>query len=249
MHNEAVRNKPSMIYFVPDQYRTQEMCNDAVRTEPHSLEYVPDHLKTQKMCNKSVSLDPYLFFKVPDKFLMVEMCERAVIYAHWCIKDVFDRLKMAEMCNEAVRREPCMLGHVPDHFKNQGMCEKSVKKDPWSLKYVPDWSVTLEQLKIWHDDNKYCDDDRLIEWHKRYQKRKAIVLTSWVQVRSSIVGNSAPAVDAQNVFKSTFKELINEDSSIGSDTERYQGVLEHASSKVDFSIGIGERLRDTITKF
>ena len=48
-----------------------------------------------------------------------------------------------------------------------------------------------------------------------------------------------PEVDAQKVFKSTFKELINEDYSIGIDIERYQGVLEHALSKIDFSIGIG----------
>ena len=66
-----------------------------------------------------------------------------------------------------------------------------------------------------------------------------LVLTSQVQARSSIVGNSAPAVDAQQVFKSTFKALINEDYSIGIDIERYQGVLEHALSKVDFSMGIG----------
>ena len=66
-----------------------------------------------------------------------------------------------------------------------------------------------------------------------------LVLTSQVQARSSIVGNSAPAVDAQQVFKSTFKALINEDYSIGIDIERYQGVLEHALSKVDFSVGIG----------
>ena len=66
-----------------------------------------------------------------------------------------------------------------------------------------------------------------------------LVLTSQVQARSSIVGNSAPAVDAQKVFKSTFKEPINADYSIGINIERYQGVLEHALSKVDFSVGIG----------
>ena len=84
---------------------------------------------------------------------------------------------------------------------------------------------------------------------KRFYNRKGIekisrtlwayvllVLTSQVQARSSIVGNSAPAVDAQKVFKGTFKALINEDYSIGIDIERYQGVLEHALSKVDFSI-------------
>ena len=66
-----------------------------------------------------------------------------------------------------------------------------------------------------------------------------LVLTSQVQARSSTVGNSAPAVDAQQVFKSTFKTLINEDYSMAIDIERYQGVLEHALSKVDFSVGIG----------
>ena len=64
-----------------------------------------------------------------------------------------------------------------------------------------------------------------------------LVLTSQVQARSSIVGISADEVDAQQVFKSTFKALINEDCSIGTDIERYQGVLEHALSKVDFSVG------------
>ena len=64
-----------------------------------------------------------------------------------------------------------------------------------------------------------------------------LVLTSQVLARSSIAGNSAPAVDAQQLFKDAFKSLINEDLSI--DIKKYQGVLEHALSKVDFSVGIG----------
>ena len=66
-----------------------------------------------------------------------------------------------------------------------------------------------------------------------------LVLTSQVQARSIIVGNSAPAVDAQKVFRGTFKALINEDYSIGTDIERYQRVSEHALSKIDFSVGMG----------
>ena len=36
-----------------------------------------------------------------------------------------------------------------------------------------------------------------------------------------------------------FKALINDDYFIGIDIKRYQGVSEHALSKVDFSVGIG----------
>ena len=64
-----------------------------------------------------------------------------------------------------------------------------------------------------------------------------LVLISQIQARSNIVGNSAPTVDAQQVFKDKFKSLINEDLSI--DIKKYQGVLEHSLSKVDFSVGIG----------
>ena len=64
-----------------------------------------------------------------------------------------------------------------------------------------------------------------------------LVLSSQVQARSTIVGNSTPAVDTQQLFKNTFKSLINEDLSI--DIKKYQEVLEHELSKVDFSVDIG----------
>ena len=63
-----------------------------------------------------------------------------------------------------------------------------------------------------------------------------LVLSSQAQARSTVVGNSVPAVDAQ-LFKDTLKSLTNENLSI--DIDKYQGVLEHALSKVDFSVGVG----------
>ena len=59
-----------------------------------------------------------------------------------------------------------------------------------------------------------------------------LVLSSQVKTRSTIAGNSALAVDAQKFFKDTLNDLIRGDLSI--DTEKYQGVLEHALSKVGF---------------
>ena len=49
-----------------------------------------------------------------------------------------------------------------------------------------------------------------------------LILISQTQARSSIVGNSAPAVEAQQAFKSAFKALINEDDySIAIDITQY----------------------------
>ena len=61
-----------------------------------------------------------------------------------------------------------------------------------------------------------------------------IVFSSQVQARSSVVGDSAPAVDTQQVFKDMFKARINEDYFISTDIDRYQGILEHALSEVRF---------------
>ena len=60
-----------------------------------------------------------------------------------------------------------------------------------------------------------------------------------VQARSSIVVNLASVLNAQQVFQSTFNALINDDSFIKVNIEKYQSVLEHALSKVDYSIGTG----------
>ena len=46
-------------------------------------------------------------------------------------------------------------------------------------------------------------------------------------------------MDAQQVFKSTFNVLINDNYSISVDVDRYQDVLEHALQKLGFSIRTG----------
>ena len=64
-----------------------------------------------------------------------------------------------------------------------------------------------------------------------------LVLTSQVQARSIIVGNSVSAVEVQQVFKRTFNTLIQQDYSVSADIDKYQSPLEHTLSKLDFSVG------------
>ena len=45
--------------------------------------------------------------------------------------------------------------------------------------------------------------------------------------------------EAQYIYMNSFEELLKSDYSIADDIARYQGVLEHAMSKVDFSVGGG----------
>ena len=47
MFDKAFEETPRQLSYVPDQYKTQEMCIKAVEKTPWgSLKYVPDRLKT-----------------------------------------------------------------------------------------------------------------------------------------------------------------------------------------------------------
>ena len=84
-----------------------------------------------------------------------------------------DNFKTQKMRKKATEEDPWQLHTTPDRFKNQEMCDKVVEAGPYQLKDVHDWFVTDEEIKIWRDDNNYCNDHELIKWYKRYQKRKA----------------------------------------------------------------------------
>ena len=48
-----------MLLFVPDHFKTQEMCNKAMEKDPWLLGDVPDCFKTQEMCIRALEVDPW----------------------------------------------------------------------------------------------------------------------------------------------------------------------------------------------
>ena len=65
-----------------------------------------------------------------------------------------------------------------------------------------------------------------------------LIYTSQVQAIYSVIGNSASAMDAHEVFKIAFENLISaEYSNAADDDNRYQNVLQHNQSKAEFSVG------------
>ena len=77
------------------------------------------------------------------------------------------------MCDVAVMEDRYALEFVPDYRKSEKMCDKVVWEHPSSLQYVPDLFVTQEQVKSWHDNDNFYDDNKIIEWYyKGHQKRK-----------------------------------------------------------------------------
>ena len=106
------------------------------------------------------------------------MCNEAMHIDPYSLAFVLDCFKTQKMCDKSIEIEPFTLWHVPDNLKTKKMCIRAVEAGLGLLEYVPDWFVTQQQIKIWRDDDEYCDaeycdDDELIKWYDGYQKRKA----------------------------------------------------------------------------
>ena len=66
-----------------------------------------------------------------------------------------------------------------------------------------------------------------------------LILYAQANARSSIIGKNSQAVDAQQIFLNSFEELIDNQVNIVDDIKRFENVLQHARSKVDFVSGRG----------
>ena len=40
--------------FIPNKFKTREMCDDAVYENPRCLKFVPDNLKTQEILHRNI---------------------------------------------------------------------------------------------------------------------------------------------------------------------------------------------------
>lgn len=64
-----------MLQYVPEKFRTKEICEGAVETYGKALEDVPEKLKTEEICVKAIQNDPKAIEFVPEE--MREAVEKA----------------------------------------------------------------------------------------------------------------------------------------------------------------------------
>ena len=131
--NEAVRREPYNLWHVPDHFRTQEMCNEAVEEDPYMLKFVPDPLMTQKMCGKAVWGDPFSLQYVPDWFVTQGQLEI------WHDNDNY--------CNDDE------LIEWYDGYKKRKAQKVSIKKNlmpiAWHPNRVMDWCISQDEKRWW----------------------------------------------------------------------------------------------------
>ena len=66
----------SWFIYIPNRYKTQEMCDRVISEDPFMLVYCPDKYKIQKMCDEAVDDCLAALKFIPDWFVTRKMIKK-----------------------------------------------------------------------------------------------------------------------------------------------------------------------------
>ena len=79
-----VDEKADLLQYVPDEYKTQEMCNNTAIRNAMMIKYVPQQYKTQEMCGRAVAEERWVLRYMPDHYKTQEISEQLRRgHGHW----------------------------------------------------------------------------------------------------------------------------------------------------------------------
>ena len=171
MCDKAVSTYPSIIEYVPNCYKTQEMCVKAVNKCFFGFDSIPDPYKTREMCDRVVSEDPFLIVYCPDKYKTERMCDGAVDDCLAALKFISDWIvtsKMTKKLFTALYADDNMLNFNEDSSNIIFSCNE-----------MGILNIDLNNINL--DDANYNEDDpetimhvRLSTSHIKFEKCKAL---------------------------------------------------------------------------
>ena len=150
--------------IVEKEAEEEQQQEEDWRKDPWVLRFIPDGFKTQEMCTKALEVGLWKLKDVPDHFKTQEISDSVVRRSPFYLKDVPDHFKTQEMCDDAVRRNPFYLLFVPDWFVTQEQIDvwyddKYWYQDDWLIKWYDDYKKRKTQRA------KVKDELMPIAWH------------------------------------------------------------------------------------
>ena len=80
------------------------------------MQFVPECYKTHEMCKKIVDFCPFVIGSVADCCKTQEICDKVASEGHFMLKYWFDRYRTQEMCDKAVAASLSTLKFILDLF-------------------------------------------------------------------------------------------------------------------------------------
>ena len=100
MCKHAVKKLPYLLRYVPNQYKTRQMCDKAILQNGGTLKFVPNY----KMCNKAVDNYSHELELVSERYKTQKMSDKSVSTYPSTIKFFPECIMIQELCDKSVNR-------------------------------------------------------------------------------------------------------------------------------------------------
>lgn len=156
---EQVKKQHRQLSYIPDSFKTKELCRCTVENYGLALQYVPECFVTKELCDIAVKSNSVALSYVPDKFKSSEMIQTAF--------NNYSEARKHCISSDELDRDSNLLQYVPEVFRTESICFKSLLVSDCNVKYIP---------------AKYLNTDKFIEKMIRSPvSRKYIPLSFWTK--------------------------------------------------------------------
>ena len=169
MRHKAVNTYPSLNEYIPDCYKTQEMCDEVVNRCFFEFDSIPDRYKTQEMCDRVGSVDPFFDSNCPDIYKTQRMYDEVVdnyLATLKFIPDWFVTSKMIKKILTTLYTDDNILYFNEDSGNAVFSCN-----DMGVLNI--DLNDNLDDVDYNEDDHKTITHIKILAWYIKFEKRKA----------------------------------------------------------------------------
>ena len=195
MCDKTILKNSGTLKSFPECYKNQEMRNKTDDNYLYALEFVSGWYKTRKMCDKAVNRCLFVFGSILDWYKAQEMSHGIVSEDHSLIIYWSGKCKTLRMCDKVVNDSLPALELIPDWFNTSKMVQKRFtalyanenilyfNEDSdnvvFSCNEIGILNIDLDNNN--NIDNNFEDDFsdtviliRLLNWHIKFEKRKAL---------------------------------------------------------------------------
>jgi hypothetical protein len=161
VHHHMINIQLFSFRYIPDKYKSYEMCKLAVQKTGSLLHYIKEPFYNEELCKLAVENIGEALEYVPYKDRDENLCRIAsqserTITDGSVLEYIPQYLHTEEICKNAVNRNVYELRFIsPYKQQRYGLFSLAIKKNPHAIRLIPHFYLTQKLCDLAYNKNKY----------------------------------------------------------------------------------------------
>jgi Domain of unknown function (DUF4116) len=130
--------------YVPEDYKTPELCHLAVEQDGLALYDVPGKYQTHELCRLAVEQNALALQYVPEKHKTPELCRLAIQNDGIALQHVLEKHRIPELCRIAVEQNGMALYYVPEEYRTHELYQLAIEQNALTFRDISENQRTYE---------------------------------------------------------------------------------------------------------